>query len=116
MRNFLSISTGSSSRDRQTITNSAISSRLSPRSYFETNDWGTSSRLARSTWLMWARLRTSRRNAPRLKFSVWKSFRYRTSLGANILRKVMLAWVMTYKRIFDVKDWGLGMRRSGHAC
>lgn len=105
MRNLLSISTGSSSRNRQTITNSTISSRLSPRSYFETNDCGTSSRLAKSTWLMWARLRASRRNAPRLKFSVWKSFLYRTRQGANILSKVILGWVITNGRIFLVENW-----------
>ena len=103
MRNLPKVSTGSIPRWRQTITNSTISSRRSPRSYFETYDCGTSSLAASSTWPMWARLRTSRRNAPRLSFSLWKSLRYRTRQSANILSKVILEWVITRVRIFQVK-------------
>ena len=92
--------TGSTLRCRQTITNSTISNRLSPRSNFETYDWGTSSFDASSTWLMWARLRTPLRKSPKLSFSLWKSLRYRTCLGLNILSKVILRWVITNERIF----------------
>ena len=108
MRNLLNVSTGSIPRWRQTITNSIISSRRSPRSYFETYDWGTSSLAASSTWPMWARLRTSRRNAPKLSFSVWKSLRYRTRQGADIPRLVMLRWVITIWGIFVVQEFGVG--------
>lgn len=104
MTNFLRVSAGSRSSIPHTITNSTSSSRRSPRSYFETKDCGTSNREASSTWLTWARLRTSRRKSPRLSFSIWKCLRYRTSLGANILRKVMLGWVITKRRIFPVEN------------
>ena len=100
MRNFARVSAGSSPKSRQTITNSMISNRRSPLSYFETNDWGTSNFAESSTWLMWARFRTSRRNSPKLSFSLWKSLRYRTGLGANIPSKVILEWVITNCRLF----------------
>lgn len=116
MRKSAKTLTGSILRCLQTITYSTISRRRSARSYFETKDWGTSSLLANSTWLTWARLRTSLRNNPKFSFSAWKSFRYRTSPSANILSEVILKWVITNGRMNSGSLLGHWSKtRSGHA-
>lgn len=103
-RNWESTSTGSRPKCLQTITNSTISSRRSALSYFETYDCGTSIFWAISTWLIWARFLTSLRNNPRFSFSAWNSLRYRTDESANILSKVILKWVITYRSIFSTRS------------